>query len=115
MNLTKTRRTVTAVIAALGVAVGATGVATASSPANDKLTIHYTGDGFTGKIKSSKANCLANRTVTVHGPHGQQLKDTTEDDGSWDTGNSGQAHGKFFATVNAKGHCLPLVSKTLNL
>ncbi len=115
MTVKKTRNALTALVAALCVAVGATGVASAHSPAQDKLTIHYTGDGFTGKIKSSKAKCLANRTVTVHGPHGQRLKDTTEDDGAWDTGNSGQAHGKYFATVNAKGNCLPLVSKTLHL
>jgi hypothetical protein len=115
MTIKKTRRTVTALVAALCVAVGATGVAEAHSSGQDKLTIHYSGDGFLGQIKSSKANCLSNQTVTVHGPHGQQLKDTTEDDGSWDTGNSGQAHGKWYATANAKGNCLPLVSKTLHL
>jgi ABC-type sugar transport system substrate-binding protein len=115
MTITKTRRSLTALVAALSVAAGATGVAAAHSPEQAKLTIHYSGDGFYGKVKSSKANCLANRTVTIHGPHGQTLKDTTEDNGTWDTGNSGQAHGKFYATVNARGNCLPLVSKTLSL
>ncbi len=118
MTINKTRRALTALVAAFSVAVGATGVAAASTPASPeqaKLTIHYSGDGFLGKIKSSKPNCLKNRTVTVHGPHGQRLEDTTEDNGSWNTGNSGQAHGKFYATVDARGNCLPLVSKTLHL
>ena len=115
MKITKTRRALTALVAALSVAVGATGVAAAQSPAHDKLTIHYSGDGFSGQIKSKKASCLRNRTVTVHRGNGRELyTDTTEQDGSWDTGNSGQAHGKFYATVNAKGACLPLVSKTIH-
>ncbi len=118
MTVTKTRRNLTALVAALGVAVGATGVAAASTPASPdqgKVTINYSGDGFYGKVKSSKPSCLKNRTVTVHGPHGQQLTDTTESNGSWDTGNSGQAHGKFYATVDARGNCTPLISKTLHL
>jgi hypothetical protein len=118
MNIKKTRRALTALVAACSVAVGATGVAAASTPASPdqgKVTIHYSGDGFYGKVKSSKPSCLKNRTVTVHGPHGQELTDTTESDGSWDTGNSGQANGKYFATVDARGNCTPLVSKTLHL
>jgi hypothetical protein len=52
--------------------------------------------------------------VTVHKANGKELyTDTTETDGSWDTGNSGPVHGKFYATVNAKGACLPLVSQTI--
>ena len=117
MNITKTRRALTALVAALSVAGAATataGAAAPQSPAQDKLTIHYSGDGFYGQIKSSKASCLANRTVSVHKGSGSVLyTDTTETDGSWDTGNSGPTHGKFYATVNAKGGCLPLVSKTI--
>ncbi len=114
MNITKTRRALVALLAALSVAGAATSVASANSPSHDKLTIHYSGDGFYGKIKSGKASCLANRTVTVHKSSGKVLySDTTESDGSWDTGNSGQVRGKFYATVNAKGACLPLVSKTI--
>ena len=115
MTITKTRRALTAFVAALSVAgagFATTGVAAAHS--TDKLTIHYNGDGFEGQIKSQKRNCLANRTVSVHKGSGRVLyTDTTETDGSWDTGNSGPTHGRFYATVNAKGGCLPLVSKTI--
>ena len=46
--------------------------------------------------------------------NGHELfSDTTETDGSWDTGNSGQAKGKFYATVDARGACIPLVSQTI--
>ena len=118
MQITKTRRALTALVAALSVAGAATAstAAVAAAQTPDKLTIHYNGDGFDGKIKSSKASCLANRTVSVHKGSGRVLyTDTTETDGSWDTGNSGQAHGRFYATVNAKGGCLPLVSKTIQV
>ena len=117
MTITKTRRALTALVAALSVAGAASAsVATANTSSPDKVTIHYNGDGFEGQIKSHKASCLANRTVSVHKGSGRVLyTDTTETDGSWDTGNSGQARGKFYATVNAKGGCLPLVSKTIQV
>ena len=111
---TKTRNVLIASVAALSLPVGATGAPSAHSTSQDKLTIQYNGDGFQGAIKSAKSKCLSNRTVQVHKGSGRVLyTDTTESDGSWDTGNSGQAHGKFYATVNAKGGCLPLVSKTI--
>ena len=114
MTITKTRTTLVALVAALSVAVGATGAADAHSPSQSKLTIHYSGDGFYGKVKDSSAKCLKNRTVTVHKANGHELfSDTTGSDGSWDTGNSGQANGAFYATVNAKGACNPLVSQTI--
>jgi hypothetical protein len=115
MTITKTRRALTALVAALsvaGAATATTGIAAAHG--TDKLTIHYNGDGFEGQIKSSKSTCLANRKVAVHKASGRVLyTDTTETDGSWDTGNSGPTHGRFYATVNAKGGCLPLVSQTI--
>ncbi len=112
---TKTRNVLVASVAALSLAVGATGVASAHS-SHDKLSIHYNGDGFDGAIKSSRARCLSNRTVQVHSSKGRVLyTDTTETDGSWSTGNSGRARGKFYATVNAKGACLPLVSPTISV
>lgn len=112
----RVRTTTVALAAMLCMAVGITGVATAGAESSAKLTIHYNGDGFEGKIKSSKAKCLANREVTVHKGNGQELySDTTDSNGEWNTGNSGQAHGKFYATVDAKGNCIPLVSKTLKL
>jgi hypothetical protein len=115
MNMTKTRRALTALVAAVGIAGAATPGLAAAHSAQDKLTIHYNGDGFEGQIKSMKQSCLANRTVSVHKGSGRVLyTDTTDTDGSWDTGNSGPTHGRFYATVNAKGGCLPLVSKTIS-
>jgi uncharacterized low-complexity protein len=115
MTTTKTRRTLAALVAALSLGAAATaGVAEAHGSAASKLTIHYSGDGFFGKVKSPKASCLANRTVTVHRANGKELyTDTTETDGSWETGNSGPVSGRFYATVDARGGCLPLVSKTI--
>jgi hypothetical protein len=114
---TKTRNTLVASVAALSLAVGFVGAAEAHSTTSpDKITIHYNGDGFDGQVQSSKAKCLSNRSVQVHNGKGRVLYTTTTNtDGSWDNGNSGQAHGKFFATVNSKGACLPLVSKTITL
>jgi ABC-type sugar transport system substrate-binding protein len=113
MTTTKTRRTLAAAVAALSLA-GAASAGAAEAHAPQQLTIHYSGDGFFGKVKGAKASCLANRTVTVHKASGKELySDTTETDGRWDTGNSGPVHGRFYATVDARGACLPLVSKTI--
>lgn len=109
----KTRTIIAALAAMLCLSVGMSAVAGAAGT-TPKLTIHYTGDGFEGKIKNVKPKCLADREVTVHKGNGRELySDTTEDDGSWNTGNSGQVSGKFYATVNARGNCTALTSKKI--
>src|SRR5690349_9381847 len=73
-------------------------VAGARGGATTTLTIKYNGDGFQGKVKSSKAKCVANRKVKVFKQTGsspqprtdQKIDTVTSDhDGHWDTGNSG--------------------------
>jgi hypothetical protein len=92
--------------------------------AQTTLTITYTGDGFDGKVRSQRASCKRNRTVKVYkqkggSPNPSQdtytgLSDTSGDDGSWSTGNSGQEHGKFYARVRRNTRCKGAFSDTVN-
>jgi hypothetical protein len=94
---------------------GVAGAGTAAKAAKTRVTIHYNGDGFEGKLKSSKAKCIKNRKVKVFKKNGQKLySDTTETDGSWNTGNSGQIHGSFYAHTGRKPGCKPGTSKTIH-
>jgi hypothetical protein len=111
------RRTSIAVLGLVAcVALGVVGVQSAAA-AEVTVTIKYNGDGFEGKVKSNKSDCVKQRTVKVwkKGKSHSQYKDTTDNQGNWDTGNSGQVHGKFYATVNAKAGCDPAKSKTLDI
>jgi hypothetical protein len=110
----KIRTTLAVLAAAIGVsAVAGVPVASADTPT---LTIKYNGDGFEGRLKSDKASCLKNRTVKVFkkGASGT-LMDTTDSQGRWNTGNSGQAKGKFYATIAAKTGCAPAMSQTITV
>jgi hypothetical protein len=90
---------VAAVIAAALFITSIVTVAGAREPAKTTVTIHYNGDGFQGKLKSSRGKCIRNRTVKViRKSNGQKLyTDTSDHDGRWNTGNSGQIHGTFYA------------------
>src|SRR6266516_2678235 len=88
--------------------------ATASGRAGTTVTIKYNGDGFQGKVKSTRASCIANRTVKVYKQRGsvqdpstdQKLyTDTSDSTGRWDTGTSGQVHGKFYARARGTTRC----------
>jgi hypothetical protein len=109
------------VLAAIGVlavlsALGLTGIAGARSPAKTTVTIHYNGDGFQGKLKSSKAKCTRNRKVKVfRKSDGQKLyTDTSDHDGRWNTGNSGQIHGTFYAHTGRIPGCRGGTSKSIH-
>ena len=54
------------VVALLCGAVAMVGTAAARGKATTSVTIKYNGDGFQGKVKSSKAKCVKNRTVKVY-------------------------------------------------
>jgi hypothetical protein len=112
------KKNVLAALGALAVvsAFGLTGIAGASSPAKTTVTIHYNGDGFQGKVKSSKGRCKRNRTVKVfRKSDGRKLySDTTEHDGSWNTGNSGQIHGTFYAHTGKTAGCKGGTSKSIH-
>ena len=103
-------------------AVAMASTAGARGKASTTVTIKFNGDGFQGKVKSSKAKCVKNRTVVVYKQKGSSqnpsadqklFKDTTDKEGSWDTGNSGQAHGKFYAVAKATTDCKKGFSKTI--
>ena len=118
----------TKTLAAIGLiaicgAVALTGVAGARTAAKTTVTISYNGDGFEGKVKSPKAKCVKNRTVRVYRQHGSAQSpstdkrlytDTSDNQGRWDTGTSGQISGKFYARTGATGGCKRGSSKTIH-
>ena len=114
MTSRKFRTTIAVLAAALGVsAVAGVPAASADSP---NLTIKYNGDGIEGQLQTAKKSCREGRTVKVFKKHSNgSLMDTTDSKGYWDTGNSGKAHGKFYATVAAKSGCAPATSMTITL
>ena len=113
-----TRRTlrIAAVTAAIFVFAGVVSVAAARDAAKTTVTIHYNGDGFQGKLKSSKGKCIRNRTVKViKKSTGQKLyTDTSDRDGRWNTGNSGQIHGTFYAHTRKIPGCRGGTSKSIH-
>lgn len=100
--------------AALAISLTAT-VPAADAAKKDKLTIQAEAGGFHGKVKSKKAFCLNERSVTVYNAATGEavLNDTTGPDGSWDTGNPGIRTGSYFAKATAKPGCKALTSKTV--
>ena len=110
-----------AAVSALAVfsAVALTGVAGAREPAKTRVTIHYSGDGFYGKLKSTRAKCVRNRKVKVyklkHGTAQKLYSDISDHDGHWDTGNSGQVHGRFYAHTGRISGCKGGTSETLHI
>ena len=112
------------IVALLCGAVAMVSTAGARGKAATTVSIKYNGDGFQGKVKSSKAKCVENRTVKVYKQTGSSqdpssdkklFKDTTESDGSWNTGNSGQAHGKFYALAKGTTDCKKGLSQTIKV
>jgi hypothetical protein len=94
----------------------------ADKRAKTKVTIIYNGDGFQGKVKSKRASCIRNRTVSVYKQHGsvqdpssddKVFTDTSDNEGNWDTGTSGQAHGKFYARAKKTSRCRAGASATI--
>lgn len=112
------------VVALLCGAVAMVSTAGARGKAATTVTIKYNGDGFQGKVKSSRTRCVKNRTVKVYKQKGSSqdpstdkklLKETTDSDGSWDTGNSGQAKGRFYAYAPGTSSCKRGFSKTIKV
>jgi hypothetical protein len=101
---------------ALCTVVGLTGVAGARGPAKTKVTIHYNGDGFQGKVKSKRAKCVRNRKVKVlRKSDGQKLyTDISDNRGRWNTGTSGQIHGTFYAHTRKVHGCKGGTSKSIH-
>jgi hypothetical protein len=112
--MNRIRITALAAAAVLCMSVGSTAIAGAAG-GTEKVTIKYNGDGFQGKIKNAKPKCLKDRTVNVLKNGVKVYTDTTEDDGTWNTGNSGQTSGTFKAKVKAKGNCAALTSRSISV
>lgn len=111
-------------VALLCGAVAMVSTAGARGKAPTTVTIKFNGDGFQGKVESSKAKCVKNRTVKVYKQAGnsqqpssdqKMFTDGTDNEGNWDTGNSGQAHGKFYAVAKGTTSCKKGFSKTIKV
>jgi len=106
-------------VALLCGAVAMVSTAGARGKAPTTVTIKFNGDGFQGKVESSKAKCVKNRTVKVEQQQGDTweklYKDTTDSEGRWDTGNTGQTHGFFRAVAKRTDTCKKGVSRTAHL
>ncbi len=112
----RTKIYIGAIVAALCAVFAFSAVADAQAKTPTSVTIKFNGDGFQGKVKSSKKSCVKNRKVTVFKANGQkQFSDTSGSDGSWDTGNSGQTSGKFFAKVSGSATCKSATSSTIHV
>ena len=116
--MTRSTKLRTALAALAVTAVGVTGLAGTAEAAHHKstkLTITAEAGGFHGYVKSTKSFCLADRQVRVYNALTGEaiLMDTTEDDGSWDTGNPGIRTGSYFARVSASPGCKAATSKTV--
>ncbi len=114
----KEMRTIRYGIASAIVAMGVF-AASASAGSPTEITIKENGGDFFGKVKSSNQNCLEDRTVKVKkvrpGKDEYIAMDTTDSDGKWNTGNTGQDKGKFYAKVKESGACDGAKSETIKL
>lgn len=85
------------------------GSADAASRAKSKVTIKAEGVDLHGKVKSKRKACKVERMVYVYkhladGSDHLFSTDTTDEQGRWDTGNTGQ-EGVFFAKVKKTPKC----------
>ena len=123
MNATKLL-TRTAAGSLLGLATA--GIAFSATPAqatptiSSTVTIQAAGTDLSGFVSSPNASCEANRTVIVYKVVGTRgggddirfAMDTSGDDGSWNTGNTGTP-GKFYAKVKKTTFCKADFSPTI--
>ena len=115
MRSNKIRTIVLAIVAVLAIgAVAAPGAALAKKSKKAKLTLVVNGGDFSGQIIDKKhPECLADREVTVFSVQGNEPgpSDTSDEDGSWNTGNNGAYDGKYYASTPATPGCKALTSK----
>lgn len=104
-----------------GMALAATAPANALAKSPSQVTIHADGVDLSGFVTSNNPGCLSGRKVVVFkqigtrgGGDDQRLAtDTSDDDGSWNTGNTG-VEGYFYAKVRANTTCGRAVSSTVH-
>lgn len=123
--MTKTIRTLLALVVALAVAaVALPGAAVAKKKsAKVRVTLVSNGGDFSGKIKSSR-KCKAEREVEVYiqggarrDPSSDELynSDTSEDNGAWSLGNNRAGEGTYYAYVARKSGCKSATSKSVDV
>lgn len=85
-------------------AVSLTATAVAGAPYPTEVTIKEQNGDFNGKVKSEGEGvelCLEDRKVTVmkqkSGKDQKINSDTTDEEGKWNTGNTGVGPGKYYA------------------
>lgn len=116
MLSTKIRTIILAAVAVLAIAAVAAPSAALAKKKNKKasITLVVNGGDFSGKIKDKKhPQCLAEREVTVFNVQGNEPgpSDTSDADGSWNTGNNGANDGSYYAFTPATPGCKALTSK----
>ena len=116
MRSNKFRSIVLAIVAVLAIAAVAAPSAALAKKKNKKasITLVINGGDFSGQIKDKKRpQCLADREVTVFSVQGNEPgpSDTSDLDGSWNTGNNGAYDGKYYAQTPATPGCKALTSK----
>ena len=105
---------------AAGLAIGTAATASAAPTVSSTVTIQAEGTDLFGNVSSSNDVCEANRKVTVFKQVGARgggddirfASDTSDDDGDWNTGNTG-TEGKFYAKVKKTDLCKSDLSPTI--
>ena len=105
---------------AAGIALGTGATASAAPTVGSTVTIQAEGTDLFGTVSSSSSTCEANRKVVVYKQVGTRgggddinfASDNTDDDGDWNTGNTG-TEGKFYAKVKKTEQCKADFSPTI--
>ncbi|WP_146207397.1 hypothetical protein [Nocardioides silvaticus] len=117
-TLTRTSVRTLAAVGSLALLVPAG--AEAAAPAASTVTIEADGTDLFGEVDSPRDRCEKNREVVVYKQIGSRgggndrrfASDTTDDDGDWNTGNTG-TEGRFYAKVKKTDRCKADVSPTI--
>ncbi len=105
---------------AAGLALGTAATATAAPTIPSTVSIQAAGTDLSGTVSSSNPACESDRQVLVYKQVGARgggndirfAMDTSDDDGDWNTGNTG-TEGKFYAKVKKTDFCKADFSPTI--
>ena len=88
------------------------------------VTIREQSGDFFGKVKSERAKCYQDRRVALYKQKGPMqvpsedkkvAQDNSDNDGKWNTGNTGFNKGKFYARAKATEDCRADNSPTVHV
>lgn len=105
---------------AAGLAIGTAATASAAPTVASTVTIQAEGTDLFGNVSAANPVCEADRKVIVFKQVGTRgggddirfASDTTDEDGDWNTGNTG-TEGKFYAKVKRTDLCKADFSPTI--